>query len=174
MTEPVQTTGKLAAPLFKGPPQPRQWRRPVKSRWDDFFTLGRQHPAGWPQTGPLANDRGWMVVSKVTRGGRKATMRAITNDRNQIQNHLNRHFPLERWQLQVATVPDTWCDRELYMRFLGTLTPEQDAADRAERRATYERKIAHAREKKARDALAARLAARAEMDANRAQGAKEG
>lgn len=167
MTQPVPKTGHLETPIFQGPP-PVGRRRPPKrpTKWDKHFEIGRLHP------GARDNDRGWMVVSKATKGGRAATSRAVINDRNAIITHLERWYPLERWELRVVTVADTWCDRELYMRYLGELTPEQDVADRAERRAAWERKMARSREKKARAALDARLRAQAEQSANRDKAAR--
>ena len=140
--------------------------------------LARAHP-GWPDGRPpppgwVDPGHGWMIVSRVTRGGRQSTRNAIERDKRAISGHLGRHAPLERWELVIRTVPDTWCDRELSMRFLGTLTPDEHVADLAERQALYERRMAAAAEKRAKKALEARLRARAEQEQNRARGAREG
>ena len=150
-------TGRLEEPEFvhgfdpgaykwKPPPKPSPWRR--------HFELGRQHPGQW------------MMVSKIIKGGCKERTLRIQNDRQTILNYADRNFPLERWQLRVITVQGTWCDRELYMRFLGELTPEEDAQDRAERRARWEAHQGKIKENKARRAQEAReQAARDEIEA---------
>jgi len=173
------TTGFMARPVFQQPP-PR-WKAPERpSRWAEHIALGRLHPAwpearkppaGWVEPNP---PRGWMLVSRVTKGGREATNRAIHNDATQIRNWLVRHAPLERWEIRVRTVPDTWCDRELYLRYLGTLTQAEHKADVAERKAAYAAKQAKIAERKAKRALEARLAARAAQDANRDSGRRRG
>jgi hypothetical protein len=183
VTEPVQKTGILAKPVFVrgGLPQAHQQKRslPKPSRWAAHIDLGRQYPA-WPNgqkppPGYQVNpDLGWMLVSRVTRGGKRTTTLAITRDEWEIRRDTERLNPLERWQFARRTVKDTWCERELYMRFLGTLTLEQDVVDRAERKARYERRLEISKEKKAQAALDARNRARAEEEANRAKGRARG
>lgn len=173
MTQPVQTTGKLDKPVFirGGPPAARQGLRALAkpSRWEDHMELGRQYPA-WPNARKpppgyeVDPARGWMLISRVTRGGKKTTMTAITKDRYEIQMWLKRHRPLERWQFSIRTVKDTWAERELFMRFLGILTEEEDTLDRKETRSRWEARQLAIKEKKAKTALEARLKARAEQE----------
>jgi hypothetical protein len=183
VTEPVQKTGFLAKPEFLrgGLPPIAQYlhEKPKPSRWAAHFELGRQFPV-WPngrkpppgyQVDP---DRGWMIVSRVTRGGKATTLKAINYDRWDINRRLDSEFPLERWQTAQRTIPDTWAQRELYLRFLGTLTEEEDALDRKERRERHEARQVLINENRAKKALAARLAARAEMEANQAKGRSRG
>jgi hypothetical protein len=118
--------------------------------------LGRLHPGQW------------MLVAKVTKSTPKVSLRAINRDRNQIEGWLERHASLERWELRTITVAGTICDRELYMRYLHTLTPEEDAEDRRQRReasaarmvvvrANRERRAAEARRRAAEDEAAAQV-----------------
>jgi hypothetical protein len=178
VTEPVQKTGILAKPIFVrgGLPPVYAYHPPRKpSRWQEHFELGRQFPA-WPNghKPPLGYEvdpeRGWMLVSRVTRGGKETTNAAIRRDLRDIRSWLDRNCPLERWQMAVRTVPDTWAQRELFLRFLGTLSEAEDAIDRKERRARWEERERVSKEKKAKRALEARLAARAQEEANRAKG----
>jgi hypothetical protein len=175
MTEPLKDTGYLDMPIFvREIPAFKRWRPPPKpSRWQKHFELGRQYPA-WPDgrkppPGWVDNNHGWMIVSRVRKGGRQHTNDVMRRDRTDIVTWLDRHCPLERWQTRVHTLPDTWCDRDLYLRFLGTLTPAEHAQDRAERKAIYAKKQGLAAEKRAKRELEARLAARAEQEANQAK-----
>lgn len=146
-------TGRLEEPVFVRGFDPLQarWKAPLKrSPWERHFELGRQHPGQW------------MKVSEVKKGGCRERTRAIGRDRASIEAYLERRVPLERWQLRVVTLPDTWCDRELYMRFLGTLTVEEDQRDRAERKARYAARQGLILAKKAERAQAARRKAQEE------------
>jgi hypothetical protein len=177
VTEPNPETGFLDKPIFVrgGLPATGQGRQyKSTTRWEPHFEMGRQYPA-WPD-GRKPPDgyevdpqRGWMIVSRVTRGGKQATLKAIMHDRNQIQAWLDRRCPLERWQMAMRIIPDTWAQRELYLRFLGTLTPEEDALDRKERSERHQVRMARGKEAKAKRMLEARLAARAEQEANQAK-----
>jgi hypothetical protein len=127
-------------------PEAHTWRRPPRHTvWQRHFELCR------------ANSMQWMKVSEAKKGGCKRRRQDMENDRQTIRWHLDRFYPLERWQLKVVTLDGTWCDRELYIRFLGELTPEQDAADRAVRAETQAARMAQRainrerREQQARD-----------------------
>jgi hypothetical protein len=166
--EPIES-GRLEEPKFVHDfdPLAHHWRPPPSpSPWKRHFELGRQNPAIWnPATQQY--DGGWMLVSEVKKGGPRARRARITGDRNSIELYVEKHWPLERWQLRTVTLAGTWCDKELYMRFLGTLTPEEDALDRKQRRERYEARLGkiaenkriraqQAREKAAQDELEAR------------------
>ena len=138
------------------------WKRPQRNfrfPWARHLELGRQNP------------NQWMLCSRVTKGGCRARAEVIHKDRTSIEGYLKRHFPCERWQLRQIIVPGTHCDRELYMRYLHTLTPEEDVLDRKRRREIHEQRMAvgaenkrrrdqRARDQAARDELAARQAIR--------------
>lgn len=151
----IRKTGILVMPKFvRGAPPAHQWRPPPKpSPWEEHFKLCREHP------GRRDNDAGWAIVSEVRKKGRAESNSIIKRDRLAISDYLRKHHPLERWQLQIVTVKDTWADKELYLRYLGEVTPEQDAADRIARRARYDAMQAKAAERKAERALAARAEA---------------
>jgi hypothetical protein len=153
-------SGRLEEPKFVPGFDPVGYKyvRPSKpSPWKRHFELGRAHP------------NQWMLVSEVKQGGCRARQIRIQNDRQTIQNYVERHWPLERWQLKTITISDTWCDKELYMRFLGELTPEEDARDRAERRARHEARMGRAVQNKAKRAQEAREQAARDEIAARAQ-----
>jgi hypothetical protein len=154
--EPIET-GRLAEPKFVHgfDPEKYQWRPPPRpSPWKRHFELGRLHP------------RQWMLVSEIKKGGPRARRARINSDRQSILTYADLHWPLERWQVRTVTLAGTWCDKELYMRFLGELTPEEDALDRKQRREDYEAKQAKAAENKRRRAQEAReKAAREELEA---------
>lgn len=165
--QPKIKTGMLAMPRFVGPPKPQQWRPPPKpSPWEEHFKLCRQTP------GRRDNKVGWAIVSEVKGKGRVESLHTIKRDRERIRLHLERRHPLERWQLQIVTIPDSWADKQLYIRYLGELTPEEDALDRKERRARWEAMMARRDEKRAERALAARAEAIRESERLRASPAR--
>jgi hypothetical protein len=146
-------TGRLEEPEFiRGfDPLAHKWRPPPKpSPWKRHFELGRMHPGQW------------MKVGEYKKGGPRARRDLINRDRGTIARYIDRYWPLERWQLRKVTLDGTWCDRELYMRFVGTLTPEEDAIDRQRRAVEYEARMKRAVENKARRAAAARQKAQEE------------
>lgn len=143
--EPIET-GRLDEPKFVHfDPMKRHWRPPPRpSPWKRHFELGRIHPGQW------------MLVSEIKKGGPRARQARMQSDRNSIESYVERYWPLERWQLRTVTIAGTWCDKELYMRFLGELTPEEDALDRKQRREDYQARLAKAAENKRRRAQEAR------------------
>lgn len=149
LEEPVIVRGfdPLTAPRGKGPIKRFDWARHIE--------VGRVHPARWD---PIRGDwiGGWMKVSEVKKGGCKARREAIRRDKSRIEGWLDRYAPLERWQLRTVTVEGTWCDMELYLRYVETLTPEQDRADRQARRARWAARQAVVNENRARRAQEAR------------------
>jgi hypothetical protein len=150
------------AHLYKAPPRPSPWRR--------HFELGRQNPAVWnPST--QRYDGGWMLVAEAKKGcgGPKARSLMIQRDREQIRVYLDRHHPLERWQTRQLTISGTWADRELYLRFLGELSPEENILDRKRRAEVIAARLAQQRENKARREAAAREKARLEEAAAQAK-----
>lgn len=157
-------TGRLEEPKFiRGfDPMSSHWRpKRGPNLWKRHFELGRQNPARWDAaTGEYVG--GWMLVSEIRQGGCKARLAAILRDRAGIERRLERDAPLERWQLRTITVVGTHCDRELYLRYLCTLTPEEDAMDRVARRKRWEAREALRAEKREQRAKAARDTAREE------------
>jgi hypothetical protein len=108
---------------------------------------------------------GWVLVGEAKRKGEgpKARRREIWNLRKRLERYINVRYPLERYQLSCVPAEGTLADYELYMRYLGTLTPEEDRLDRIKRRQNYEAQMASRRVAKARRALE-----------NRAQGGAQG
>lgn len=142
-------------------------RRPATaSPWFRHIELCRQNPARWnPATQEY--DGGWALVAEVKKGGPLNRQRSIERDKNYLKLYVNKYWPLEWWQTRILTVPETWCDKQLYIRFLGMLTPEEKAVMVKERKEKYQRdqitanenrarRAREAREKAARDELASR------------------
>ena len=151
-------SGRLEEPVFIRGFDPMQavYSPPAKpSPWARHFELGREHPAVWNH-GTQEYDGGWMLVSRIVKGGCKARLHRINSDREGINQYVARHWPCERWQLRLVTVAGTWCDRELYMRFLGTLSPEANELDRRQHKERYDAMMALSRERKAERMAAAR------------------
>jgi hypothetical protein len=141
LEEPVFVRGFDPAKHFWIPPPPR-------SPWNRHFELGRQHPGQW------------MLVAKIDKGGCKDRARRIESDRMRILNYLQRYLHLENWEVRRVTVSGTWCDRELYMRYLGEWTEEEYQLEMKRRRERYEAKQGLIAANKARRAQEARDKAR--------------
>lgn len=175
MTDPLPKTARLPKPIFVRQP-PLHWKPPHKPNpWKEHMELGRLHPA-WPdgrKPGPgwVDLNHGWMLVSSIRVGGPRATFKIIHSDEQSIYRYAKRDHPLERWQCRIRTLPGTWRDRDLYLRFMGTLTPEEDEADRAERKALYAKRQQIIADKKTKKQLEARLGALAEQEKRRSAAA---
>ena len=167
--EPVPT-GRLDEPRFvRNGFDPTRVLRPrpphTASPWARHIELARQNPALWNPT-TQEYDGGWMLVSEIKKGGPRARQRAIKNDKSYIMRYVERYWPLERWQTRILTVPETWCDKQLYIRFLGTWTPEEAELERKQRSEKYQRDQLKAVENRRKRAQAAReKAAREELEA---------
>lgn len=82
---------------------------------------------------------GWVLCGEAKRrgDGPKERRRQIWNLKKRLERWLEKRFPLERYQLAVTRAEESEADMELYMRYLGTLTPEEDELDRKRRREAY-------------------------------------
>lgn len=157
MAKDESDTGFIEEPVFaRGfDPAANRWSRPpAKSPWARHFELGRQNPGKW------------MKVAEAKRGGCRHRLDVIQKDRRRIDVYLMRTVPLERWELRQLTLEGTWCDRELWIRYLHTLTPEEDAEDRRIRRLVWEQRRAVSNANKIRKAQEARDKAREAEAAN--------
>lgn len=153
----MSNQGKITEPkVIRGEP-PRRARR---GKEPGPFPWARHRevcialpPTRIPGTNELRG--GWVLCGEAKRrgDGPKTRRKQILALQRSLNSHLQRRFPLERFQLSVITAEGTDCDMELYMRFLGELTPEEDAADRARKRANYVRMLERRREVKAERAL---------------------
>jgi hypothetical protein len=143
--------GVVEPQLLRGEPVHGRYLRP---EWRNPFArhveLARQNPPWENPEGEFVG--GWVLCSRVTgsaKRGSRETHRRILADQKSLQRYVERKFPLERFQVSVVTVADTWCDRELYVRYLYTLTVEEDILDRKRRREHYEWMMRRREEKKA-------------------------
>jgi hypothetical protein len=159
--------GLVEPRLIRGEiPEPgRQIRKKKKSPWERHIQLAREFPARfdpingtWSSYGPYSG--GWVEVAAYLKGGPKARMEARDKDHRRLDMHLNKNFPLERFQVANRCDPGTWCDLHIYIRFLKTLTPEEDRLDRIDRRARYDAMMARRAEKAAERELERRRAER--------------
>lgn len=107
---------------------------------------------------------GWVLVGEAKRrgDGPKERRRQIWNLKKRLVGLLDKRFPLERYQIAVTTAEGTDCDMELYMRYVGTLTPEEDELDRKRRREAYDAMMARRAELKAQRALESRRSGRSQ------------
>lgn len=156
---PILSSEALVAPEFArgfDPAANRSHKRPPsRSPWQRHFELGRQHPSQW------------IKAAEVKQGGCKARQEKIARDRERINRFLEKYHRLERWQIRQVTLENTWCDKELWIRYLYTLTPEEDARDRQERKDRRAAVMAQAHENKLLRDQAARDQARKEEAAAR-------
>jgi len=139
---------------------------PTASVWYRHVELCRQNPARWnPATGKF--DGGWALISEIKKGGPRARRDAIRRDKVNVQEFVKRHWPLEWWESRIITIPETWCDKQLYLRYLGVRTPEEVALEAKVRSERYTAIMAKAVENKARRAAKAREKAARDELANR-------
>lgn len=145
--DPLAIEAQLEEPVFvRGfDPKKSQWAQPrTTPRWKRHYELLHNNPGQWAK------------VAEIKKGGPRATRAAIGNCRGSFLYFIKRDWPLERWEVQVVTVPQTWNQRELWARFIGTLTPEEHERDLADRKARYEDKMRRTRNNKERRAAEAR------------------
>lgn len=153
----MSNAGKITEPkVIRGEPPraPKAGMRRGPFPWERHREVAMAlPPTRIPGTNELRG--GWVLCGEAKRrgDGPKTRRKQIISLQRSLKAHLDRRFPLERFQLSVITVEGTDCDVELYMRFLGKLTPEEDAADRARKRANYVRMLERRREVKAERAL---------------------
>jgi hypothetical protein len=152
--------GAVPPALIRGEPVRGQYRRPVyQSPWARHVELARQNPPWERPDGEFVG--GWVLCARIKYAhgrGSKETWRLINNDKDRLWNYVDKAFPLERFQLSICTVADTWCDRELFIRYLYTLSVEEDILDRKRRKERFEARMRRRMELKAERRLAAALA----------------
>jgi hypothetical protein len=124
----------LDRPEF-GQPPPHLHRKvevPVmEKRYRHHLDVLREHPGQPAKVYVLKIGSKGVGQWAMTR--RKSSVR-INYEKTNLQLFLRRYHPLERWKVMVRTTPDTWGDRELWLRYDGTWTEEERAADEQERR----------------------------------------
>lgn len=159
VTEPILIRGEPPKPTGSpgGPPRaPIPWRR--------HRDLAKQFPpVRDPATGELSG--GWVLCAEQGQKGHgpKERTRLIQRDHNRLKSWLEREFPLERWQISKTMKPTDDYVRQLYFRYLGTLTPEEDRADRERRRAVWVKIMERHKELEAARELERRAARRLQM-----------
>lgn len=143
---------------FERPPPGRYRPPPRKSPWMAHFDLCRKEEH-------LGQ---WAIVSEHWKGGKRETHRLIYSDRRNIEQWLARNCPLEDWEFRIDTKRDTWCHRQLRIRFMGELTYAEAAKKAAERQRRQDFRTKRTAENRALRAIEARNAALAEQERNRA------
>jgi hypothetical protein len=120
----------LEEPIFG--PLPPSWgfnkgqRRPTA--FEHHLVRLRDHPKAWAKVAEYkAKAMGGTVEAKA--GARRG--------KAQIKGHVDKWYPLERWATRIICVQGTLGDRELWARYLGTLTEDEDRVDREQRRAWH-------------------------------------
>jgi hypothetical protein len=161
----AKSEGVVEPRIIRGEiPEPgRQVRRKKRSPFERHIELAKEFPARWDAAAGEYKG-GWIeVCAQLRKGdGPKARQRAMALDRRRLQSYLESRFPLDRFQIANRTDPGTWCDLRMYVRFLHTLSPEDDARDRAQRRRRYEAMMARRAE----------VAAQRELENRRSRGAR--
>ena len=64
-------------------------------------------------------------IAVFTDGGRKATLAQCHAARARVWRWLLDNRPLEDWKVMTRLTPGTWGDRELWVTYLGLMTPEE-------------------------------------------------
>ncbi len=142
--DPRAFRGEIPKPRFHAGPKPIPF--PWKGHREIAMALP---PVRDEATGGLRG--GWVLCGEAKRkgDGPKTRRRLIWNMKKRLERFIDTRYPLERYQLVVVAAEGTDCDMELYMRFLGTLTPEEDVLDRKRRRENYQAMLAVRRQVKA-------------------------
>ncbi len=121
---PTPTGRYLARPEFGTPPPPPRRLRKVYE-FEDNLEIVRQHPGQWAK---IAEFKGG------PKGGRATTLEMVNTAKRQVWYYLLKYHPLEDWNVKVCKVTETWADRELWVIFHRTMTPEEAMAKKNERR----------------------------------------
>jgi hypothetical protein len=149
----IDHQGDIPEPrAFRGEiPKPRSHvgAKQVEFPWKGHREIAMALP---PARGPGGELRGgWVLCGEARRrgDGPKIRRRLIWNMQKRLARFLDLRYPLERYQLAVVAAEGTDCDMQLWMRYLGELTPEEDRLDRKRKRENYEAMMQHRREVKA-------------------------
>ena len=125
------------------PHYPEIYIRKKEFEFEKIINMVREHPGQWAKIAEY-------------KGGREFTRKSCNSAYQRVANYLKREFPLEDWQGSKRVTPDTWADRELWVTFRGTMTPEEALKLKELRRQAFSVKVARsADKKKARDERAA-------------------
>jgi hypothetical protein len=116
-------SGALARPEFGAIPPPRKEKKP-KAPFPYGFLIDtvREHP----------NIPAAIAVFK--KGTKRHTQMQVVYARDKVRKWLEENHPLENWRISVRTTPDTWCERKLYVEYLGTFDSLEEATDFRKRR----------------------------------------
>lgn len=96
----------------------------------------------------------WALVAVFDEGSPKYTSSRVQTVSGELWRYLTRTFPLEVWEVSRRKVPDSWCRREIYVKYHGEVSPEVAAEMRAARRAIWAKGRENGAEKRAaREAL---------------------
>lgn len=68
---------------------------------------------------------------------KERSMTLARNEKSYLVAFVRNEFPLERWKVSQRTTPDTWGDREVWVRYDGTWTEEERATDERTRKAQH-------------------------------------
>lgn len=104
----------IERPIFGVPPEQEHLLKPVvRFEFEDLLDMVRERPGEWAK------------IAVYKGSNRKKILNEARASRARVWRFLQTQCPLEEWKVSVRPTPDTWCDRELWCKYVGTMTPEE-------------------------------------------------
>lgn len=91
----------------------------------------------------------WACIAVFDEGSPGRTQTRMQSVSGEVNRYLRKYYPLEIWDISRRTIPDTWCRRELWVRYNGEVTPEQALEAKNARRALWEKGRINGEQKRA-------------------------
>jgi hypothetical protein len=103
--------------------------RPPSFRYKKQVDICRQFPGQWFKIGFFRDT------------SPAKTARSCLPHKFNLRRALDRHYPMELWELAVRRDVATWADRYLWARFVKVMTEEEAAAEKARRKEVYDKQF---------------------------------
>ena len=104
----------LEHPKFGIPPERQNlYKKTERFEFEDLLDIVREHPREWAQIAEFKGSNRALVAVQAR------TCRA------RIWRFLLLRHPLDEWKVGIYVTPDTWADREMWVMFVGEMTPEE-------------------------------------------------
>ncbi len=126
-----EKNGYLERPIFGVRPElPMHLNREQKVyEFEPILNMVRERPMEWAK------------IAEYKGSNRKQTLNQQRAARARLWRWLLLNYPLEDWKVSTRMTPDTWGDRELWVSYRGTLTPEEALKLVQQRQEAYSNKI---------------------------------